>query len=157
MEMEKNVQVDAAVKAVKRAANPMVKAIILPDVLLVLQFLLGMYNNFYVKFPEKAGALGNWTFELHSVSEQAHIFLAIIILATVISTIVKAVRMKNRHMMTVATIGLTAVLLAIIGGVLFVTTQIDVYSYLMSFGFLVAILNVNIGILTFVPPVPPQS
>ncbi len=159
MEMEKNEQMKEPAVTVKPVArsNPMVKAIILPDVLLVVQFILGMFNNFYVKFPDKAGPLGNWKFVLHSAGEIAHIVVGLIILVTVLMTVARAVRMKNRHMMTVATIGLVAVLLAIIGGVLFVTTQVDVYSYLMSIGFLVAILNVNVGILTFVPPAPPQS
>ena len=154
MEMEKTDQMTEPAQPVKPAArsNPMVKAIILPDVLLVVQFILGMFNNFYVNFPEKAGPLANWKFELHSVSEMAHIVVGLIILATVLMTVVRAVRMKNRHMMTVAYIGLTAVILAFIGGIGFVTTQSDLYSYLMSIGFLVAILNVNIGILTFVPP-----
>jgi hypothetical protein len=157
MDMEKPGQVKEPETPLQKAAgsNPMVKAIILPDVLLILQFLLGMYNNFYVNFPEKAGPLDNWKFALHSISEQAHILLGIVLLVLVIITMVRAARMKSRHMIIVGYIGLAAVLLAILGGVLFVTTQNDLYSYLMSIGFLAAIMNVNIGILTF--PVPRPS
>ncbi len=135
-----------------RSSNPLVKALILPDTLLVVQFLLGMFNNFYVKFPENATPLDNWKFELHSITEMAHIVVGLVILGTVIMTMVRARRMKSQHLIRVGNIGLTVVLLAIIGGVGFVTTQIDLFSYLMSIGFLAAIMNVNIGILTM--PVP---
>jgi heme A synthase len=154
--MEQTGQANEAEKPVQKIAssNPMVKAIILPDVLLVIQFLLGMFNNFYVKFPDQAGPLDNWKYVLHSWSEIAHIILGIVLLVIVIMNMVRAARMKSRHMKTVGYIGLAAVLLAIIGGVLFVTTQVDLYSYLMSIGFVAAIMNVNIGLLTFSMPKP---
>jgi hypothetical protein len=154
METEKPGQMNDVEKMAKPAqkTNPMTKAIIVPDLLLVVQFLLGMFNNFYVNFPEHAAPLDNWKFVLHSISEQAHIFLGIIMLLAVINTLVGAIRMKNTHMIRTAMIGLTGVLLAVIGGVLFVTTQIDLFSYLMSIGFLIAVLAVNIGFLTNVVP-----
>lgn len=140
METEKNVQQKPGMK-------PQVRALILPDALLVIQFILGMYNNLYVTFPT-SGFLDNWKFAARSISESLHILIGTIILVFTFNTLAKAIRMKNRHMITVGIIGGFSMLLAFIGGILFVSTQNDVWSYAMSIGFLIGILGLNIGALT---------
>lgn len=140
MEMEKNVQPKPRMK-------PQLRVLLLPDILLVLQFLLGMYSNFYVDFP-KTGFMNDWIFAARSIPESLHILNGLIIVVLTFITFFRAIRMKNRHMITVGIIGIFAVLLAAIGGILFVSTQNDLWSYAMSIGFLIGILNLNIGILT---------
>jgi hypothetical protein len=140
MEMEKDVQQKTRMK-------PQLRALILPDILLVIQFILGMYNNLYVTFP-KTGFLNNWKFAGRSITESLHILIGTTILVLTFTTLARAIRMKNRHMVTVGTIGGFAMLLAFIGGILYVSTQNDIWSFAMSIGFLIGILNFNIGVLT---------
>jgi hypothetical protein len=140
METEKNIQQKPRMK-------PQLRALILPDTLLVIQFILGMYNNFYVTFP-KTGFWDNWIFAGRSIPESLHILNGTIILVLTFITLAKAIRMKNRHMLTVGIIGGASMLLAFIGGILYVSTQNDIWSYAMSIGFLIGILGLNIGVLT---------
>ena len=140
MEMDKNVQPKPRMK-------PQLRALILPDALFVIQFILGMYNNLYVTFP-KTGFLNDWKFAGRSVTEGLHILVGTVIVVLTFVTLGRAIRMKNRHLMTVGIIGGFAMLLAFIGGILFVSTQNDIWSYAMSIGFLIGILNFNIGVLT---------
>ena len=140
METEKNVPQKPRMK-------PQLRALILPDVLLVIQFILGMYNNLYVTFP-KTGFLNDWKFAGRSVTEGLHILVGTIIVVLTFVTLASAIRTKNRHMLTVGIIGGFAMLLAFIGGILYVSTQNDIWSYAMSIGFLIGILNFNIGVLT---------
>jgi hypothetical protein len=140
MDMEKDVQQKTRMK-------PQVRALILPDTLLVIQFILGMYNNLYVTLP-KTGFLNNWKFVARSIPESLHILNGIIIVVLTFITLAKGIRMKNRHLTIVGIIGGFAMLLAFIGGILYVSTQNDIWSYAMSIGFLIGILNFNIGVLT---------
>jgi hypothetical protein len=140
MELEKNVQPKPRMK-------PQLRVLLLPDILLVIQFILGMYNNFYVTFP-KTGFLNDWKFAGRSIPESLHILNGLIILVLTFITLIRAIRMKNRHMITVGIIGAFSMLLATLGGILYVSTQNDLASYAMSIGFLIGILNLNIGVLT---------
>lgn len=124
-----------------------VKGILLPDILLVIQFLLGMYINLYIEFP-KTGPADAWSFAWHSVPVATHIILGTLILLSTIANLVRAARMKNRHMTIIGSIGTAAMLLSVLGGERFITTQHEWASYLMSFGFLVGILVFNVGFLT---------
>jgi hypothetical protein len=140
MEIEKNVQPKPRMK-------PQLRVLLLPDILLVIQFLLGMYNNFYVNFP-KTGFLNDWKFAARSIPEALHILNGLIIVILTFITLIRAIRMKNRHLISVGIIGAFTMLLATIGGILYVSTQNDLWSYVMSIGFLIGILNLNIGVLT---------
>jgi hypothetical protein len=124
-----------------------IQGIVLPDTLLVIQFLLGMYINLYVEFP-KSGPADAWSFAWHTWPVAAHIILGTLILLATIANLIMSIRRKNRHMIIAVSIGTAAMLLAVTGGERFVTTQNELASYLMSLGFLVGILSVNVGFLT---------
>jgi hypothetical protein len=131
----------------KARMKPQLRALLLPDILLVIQFILGMYNNFYITFPN-TGILNNWIFAGRSITESLHILNGLIIVILTFVTLGRAIRMKNRHLMYVGIIGAFTMLLAAVSGVIFVSTQNDLWSYVMSIGFLIGILNLNIGVLT---------
>jgi hypothetical protein len=140
MEMEKTIQ------TTDRPRIP-VRGILLPDVLLVIQFLLGMYINLYVKFPS-SGPAGAWRFAWHTLPVAAHIILGTIILLATINTLVQSAIRKNRHMVKFGSIAVAAMLLSVLGGETFITTQSEMASYLMSIGFLAGVLAFNVGFLT---------
>jgi hypothetical protein len=136
-------------KTIQTAAKPRlaVRAILVPDILMVVQFLLGMYINLYIKFPT-SGPADAWSFAWHSLPVAAHIILGTIILLATAITFIQSIRHKDRHMIIAGAIGVTAMLLSVIGGETFITTQNALASYLMSVGFLIGILSLNVGFLT---------
>jgi hypothetical protein len=78
----------------------------------------------------------------------AHILLGTIILIATVITFIRSIRMKNRHLIIYGAVGTAAMLLSVIMGETFITTQNDIASYFMSVGFLVGILALNYGTLT---------
>jgi hypothetical protein len=130
-----------------RDARPSIRGILLPDTLMVTQFLLGMYINLYIKFPT-SGPSDAWRFAWHTLPVAAHIILGTLILLSTILTLVQSAMRKNRHMVKFGSIGVAAMLLSVLGGETFITTQSEMASYLMSIGFLAGILAFNVGFLT---------
>jgi len=139
MEMEKMMG-----KTEEGATKPrlFVREVSLANVTLTIQFLLGMYINLYVKFPT-SGPADAWSFAWHSWPVAAHIILGTLILLTSISTLVRSIILKNRHWILFASVGAAAMLLSVIGGETFITTQNELASYLMSFGFLTGLLALD--------------
>ncbi len=144
MEMEKAMQtkVDAMVKP-----RLFVREVSLANVSLAIQFLLGMYINLYVEFPT-SGPAAAWSFAWHNWPVAVHIILGTIILLSSISTLVRAIRLKNRHWIKFIGLGVAAMLLSVLGGEGFITTHNELASYLMSFGFLAGLLALNWGLYT---------
>ena len=140
MEMDKMVQTSETRRISARG-------ILLPDLTLVIQFLLGMYINLYIKFPS-SGPADAWRFAWHTLPVAAHIILGTLILLGTIGTLVQSIRGKKRHMIQYGSVGVAAMQLAVIGGETFITTLNELASYLMSLGFLIGILAFNIGFLT---------
>jgi len=117
------------------------------NVSLVIQFLLGIYINLYVEFP-KSGPAAQWSFAWHSLPVAAHILLGTFILLAGISTLVRSIRMKNRHWITAASIAVAGVLMSVLGGERYVTTLNEIASYFMAVGFLTTLLALNWGLYT---------
>ena len=144
MEMEKMMGTKEAAAAKPRL---FVREMSLANIMLAIQFLLGMYINLYVKFPS-SGPADAWSFAWHTWPVAAHIILGTLILLAGISTLVRSIRLKSRHWITYASFAVAAMLLSVIGGERFITTQNDLASYLMSFGFLAGLLVLNRGLYT---------
>ena len=117
------------------------------NVALVIQFLLGMYINLYVKFPT-SGPGDAWKFAWSSVPVAAHIILGTLGLLSTILLLVRSIKLKNHHWITVTAIGVAAMLLAVLGGELFITTLKELASYLMAVGFVAALLTLDWGFYT---------
>ena len=117
------------------------------NVSLAIQFLFGMYINLYVKFPT-SGPADAWRFAWHTWPVAVHIILGTVILLFSLNTLVRAIRLKDRHWITFIGLGVAAMLLSVIGGERFITTQNELASYLMAFGFLAGLLALNWGLYT---------
>ena len=117
------------------------------NVSLVIQFLLGMYVNMYVEIP-RSGPAAQWSFAWHSLPVAAHILLGTFILLAGVSTLVRSIRMKNRHWIIAASIAVAGVLMSVLGGERYITTLNDIASYFMAVGFLIALLALNWGLYT---------
>lgn len=108
---------------------------------LALQFILGMYIAMYVEFPENASVQQAWEFARGNGWILLHIVIGLLITLGTISYLVTVVRKKQKQLLPYAVIGLVAVLAAVTGGERFVSLQDDVYSMLMAFGFIGAMVT----------------
>lgn len=112
---------------------------------LVLQYLLGMYVNLFVTFPENAAAGQLWEFAWGAPALAAHIVLAFLILIGAIAFFVRALRSRNRTWIWSALVALIAVLAAGYSGASFIPSQTDIYSYSMALWFIVALASLGWG------------
>ncbi|HEV3245378.1 MAG TPA: hypothetical protein VG102_03395 [Candidatus Paceibacterota bacterium] len=118
---------------------------------LVLEYLLGMYVNLFVSFPENAVDGQLWGFAWSQAPLAAHIILAILILLGAIVLLVRSILRKDKRWGIASSIGLAAVLLAGLSGAAFIPTQTDLYSYSMSLMFLLAVLSYSWAIFSASP------
>ena len=113
---------------------------------LIVQYVLGMYVNLFVSFPQNAIQRQLWEFAWSQPSVAAHIILAILILLGAIVILVRAILSKNRTWIIATSVGLIAILAAGSSGATFISSQGDLYSYAMSLAFLVSILSYAWGL-----------
>jgi hypothetical protein len=114
---------------------------------LAVQFLFGMYINLFVKFPA-GGPAEAWNFAWHTWPVVVHILLGTLIVLLGIISLVRSIRMKNRHWILFFGLGVAAMVLSVIGGETFITTQNELASYFMALGFLTGLLALNWGLYT---------
>jgi len=103
--------------------------------LLLLQYILGMLANLYSKIPKVKSydvfhQFGFIVF--HALNGTLLLVLASVFLMQAI---------KQKSFKSAAIAGLAGILFAFICGEIFVANQIDFYSFLMSLGFLVALMS----------------
>jgi len=108
---------------------------------LVLQYLLGMATNHYVPFAESGTAEDQFTIARTHLLSAAHIIVAFGLLAGSITFLVRAMRSRQQTLKTAAWVGFLSILLAWYGGVSFVATQNDTYSFLMAAAFIIALIS----------------
>jgi len=148
MEMEKLMENTTQTKTGDRVKPRLFfREVSMANVSLAIQFLLGMYINLYVKIPTSGPAVA-WKFAWHTWPVAVHIILGTLILLSSISTLVRSIILKNRHWIIFVGLGVAAMLLSAIGGERFITTQNELASYFMSFGFLAGLLALNWGLYT---------
>jgi hypothetical protein len=117
------------------------------NVALVIQFLLGMYINLYVKFPT-SGPAEAWKFAWTVWPVGVHIILGSLLLLGGISLLVRAIRRKDQHWIVFSAIAVLGLILAYLGGERYITTLNDIASLVMSIGFLTTFLALNWGLYT---------
>jgi len=106
---------------------------------LSLQYLLGMLTNLFVAFPENNTDLQQWEFAKTQFMLMAHIILGILLLVGAIMLYIRAFQAKDRHWKIASGIGLGSILLAILSGSEFISTQSEYYSLVMSLLFILAV------------------
>jgi len=109
-------------------------------IVLAIQFVLGVYVNMYVTFPEGGDANAHWEFASTSLPVLGHIILGIAILFGSLGYLVITLKKKQAQLRPYAISGFVAVLAAFLGGESFVSLQDDAFSMLMAIGFITALL-----------------
>src|SRR6185437_10875878 len=105
---------------------------------LAVQYLLGMYLNFYVSFPDGISGGSAWEFAWTHAAVAAHIILGFLLITGAIAFLVRTFMYHGDRLKAPALWGLIGISLAALGGSAFVPTQTDAFSYLMSLSFLLA-------------------
>ncbi len=106
---------------------------------LAVQFLLGIYINLFVSFPENADPNANWAFARHNWLIMLHVLLGTALLIGGIVFIIRVYKNKLEHWKLPASLGLAGILTAWLGGERFVATQQDAWSFVMALGFVLAV------------------
>jgi len=115
--------------------------------ILVVQYVLGMTSNLFVNFPDSGGPGIMWKFAWKQIPVALHILVGISLLIFSIAILVIAIKKKAKTWIITGTVGLISILIAGFSGAQFVSTQNNVYSYLMSIFFIIAFVSYGWGML----------
>jgi hypothetical protein len=113
---------------------------------LIFQYLFGMAVNLFVQFPDTKSQSILWEFAKSQMALVLHIILGALLLIGALVFIIRAIHSKNKQWIISASVGLLAILVAIISGAQFIPTQQDVYSYIMAVAFILAVFAYGWGI-----------
>ncbi len=114
--------------------------------ILILQYLFGMAANLFVQFPNTKNENALWEFAKGQWSVVIHIILGFGLLIGSTVLLVRAIRRKDKSWIIVGSVGLFAILAAIITGSQFIPTQQAIYSYIMAIAFILAVMSYGWGI-----------
>lgn len=113
---------------------------------LTLEYLFGMFINMFVEFPDTKKEKVLWEFTKSQPSIVIHMVIAVLLLIGAIVLLIRAVMRKDKYWIISSAVGLAAVLTATAVGSQFISTQQDVYSYIMAAAFLLAVFSYGWGI-----------
>ena len=105
-----------------------------------------MINTLFVTFPDTTDRARLWAYAWTHVTEALHIILGVFMLLSAPVFLIRAIRAKHPTWVVASAFGLAGISMAFAGGALFVTTQADPYSLIMSYGFLVALVAYGWGL-----------
>lgn len=108
--------------------------------LLAVQFTFGMINNLFVRFPGTIRPDLLWAYARSQLSVVSHIVVGTLLLVSAVIFLIRVSGKPYRRWLGSAVVGLIAIVIAIYGGVTFVTTQVDTYSLVIALGFIIAVL-----------------
>lgn len=108
---------------------------------LLVEYFLGMYANLFIHFPEGADTNQLWEYASHQLPLVLHIIFGLLLLLGSILFIIRSAILKNKTWVISSVMAFLAILVAVYGGESFITTQKEYFSYLMSAGFIAALLS----------------
>lgn len=110
-------------------------------IVLTIEYLLGMFTNLFVAFPqgEKQGQL--WLFAWRQVPLALHIIVGFLLFLGTIVLLVRAILRKDKRWIYASSISTISVFAAIVGGSIFIPTQSAIYSFIMAVTFLIALFS----------------
>ena len=126
--------------------------------LLLVQFLLGIDVNLYVKIPQSLpggldGAV-NWAIQNGPAPLPVHVILGFSLVWGALGVVGLAIAARDRGRLIASGAALVGILFAAFSGVNFVSTGDDAYSFRMAIGFVIALASYGSGLI-FVGSVAP--
>ena len=113
------------------------------SLLLVLQYLLGIYANLFVEIPEEGS---RWAFAGTSAGIAAHMLLGILVLVGAILVLIFAIRRKSAEWIAFSILGLIGVFGALYAGSSFVNVDSDGISFMMAAGTALSMIAYSTGL-----------
>ncbi len=126
------------------------KGIPLMLVLLLIQFVVGMYLNFYVELPDKhPGIHGSyapsipWTLAGHAgIALAVHVIIWILLTLGSVALLVRSILCRHKPLIIGTALGLLFILMAGSGGLTFLNRGgADKESFMMALGFILALTS----------------
>ena len=114
--------------------------------ILILQYALGMYTNLFVEFPQTPDIHARWVYAMSVPPVAAHVALGTLLLFGAVALLIRTAKLQTQAWKIPGYLGLLGVLIAWLSGERFVSTQTNIFSYLMSLGFLLAVFGYGWGL-----------
>ncbi len=115
-------------------------------IMLSIQFILGIATNLFIKLPSAGGAEA-WRAAWTNAVVILHMIIGLGLFVGSIFFMIRTIVARDRRWMITTLIGFIGMLLAFFGGVLFVQTQSDAYSFIMAIGFILGVLAYGWGLV----------
>src|SRR6267154_2185025 len=93
--------------------------------ILVLQYLLGMFADVFLQFPDTTNERTLWKFAGNQVAITTHMVIGFLLIIGGIVLLVRSIIRKNKQWIIASSVGLFALLAATIAGLQFIPTQQD--------------------------------
>lgn len=113
---------------------------------LIIQYVLGMTSNLFVSFPTDGNPGLFWQFAWHQIPTALHIIVGTLLFVFSIVILVIAMKQKVKRWITAGIIGIISIFVAAFAGAQFVSTQSNVFSYVMSLFFIIAFISYSLAI-----------
>jgi hypothetical protein len=140
IQVEESPEQKVPLKKVQNAHQQLSRSGIGMIIALVVQYILGMINNFFVTFPDTTDRGVLWRYAYSHFSEAAHIIIGILMVPGAIVLLVRSIQNHDRNWIIASAVGFAGIFISFASGGLFVTTQSDSYSLVMSYGFIAALV-----------------
>ncbi len=111
--------------------------------LLAIQFTLGIYINLYVNFPPLS-SITHFSYTSLGpdfISIMIHMLLGFFLLIVSFIMLLLSTRMKNKKMILSGILAFVFVIVAGISGILFLFNELSIYSFIMSFSFIIIVIS----------------
>jgi hypothetical protein len=118
-------------------------------VLLIGQYLLGMYTNLFVQIPAD---VDGWKWMSNSLVIMGHVTVGTLLLVVAVAGLVMAVRARAAAWAVASVAGLVGIGAALLGGSTFMNGQAEAMSFLMATGLGVAIAAYAVGLYAEAQP-----
>jgi hypothetical protein len=112
-------------------------------ILLVGQYVLGMYANLFVTIPD---GVDGWKWMSNSLVIMGHVTLGTLLLVVSVAILALGVRARDRGWVIVSVLGLLGIAASLFGGSTFMNGQSDTMSFLMACGLGLAMVAYAAGV-----------
>ncbi|WP_337859954.1 hypothetical protein [Ferroplasma sp.] len=112
-------------------------------ILLLIQFILGMYVNLYVSFPPLNSVTNNAAnhFPSSYIAVMFHMMLGFLILIVSFIMLLLSVKIRNTKLVLSSVTSFAFVIMAGISGFLFLFNELNIYSIIMAVSFIIIIMS----------------
>ena len=127
--------------------HPRLAGVVLVEVLLlVVQYVAGMYLNLYATIPPMTGGSGMMSGGMWALMSSSampalmfHMMNAVLLVLVALLVVVGSLLVRERSLTAISGLGLLGIVAALWSGLAFLFSQQEVYSLGMALGFLLAI------------------